>query len=288
REPGPRCHRQRAAACSPLGAQPAYPRAAGPRRDRLRCPGRPFARRMPDASHAVPRPPVRDRSLRVPLGAAVWGALLAGGAWSLASAGAVARGDDRTVPGLLWEHFTAARSEIELSFDRPYWTRVGDPIFVQTADQPFVEVGAITAVIGPDGPVLGKHARWGSYAVGARAVLYENAPELGADATVSYYWSDDSVAWILRTMLPESKREAVAERVRAALDEHSDAVFAGLLPIVTASVQDALELLEAELPRVLRAHRAELQALADEYQDELVEKQLLPLVRAEIFPLVER
>ncbi|MBK8975557.1 MAG: hypothetical protein IPM29_06495 [Planctomycetes bacterium] len=177
--------------------------------------------------------------------------------------------------------------QLELSFDGTYWTRVGDPIFAQGDGQPFVQIGVITAMADANGPVHGRPARWGAPATAATARLFATAPPIDGRATVAWYGSDLSLAWVVRTMLPPARQERLRELVQKAIAAHSEELLASLQPLVKATLTDALHAVEIELPRVLAEHREELQALGLAYQDELVHRELVPLVKEEVFPLLE-
>jgi hypothetical protein len=87
-------------------------------------------------------------------------------------------------------------------------------------------------------------------------------------------------------MLPEEKRRQVAAELKRSFDQHSEEVVGLLRPIAEDAVRDAFSVVEADLTVALRKRNAELERLAGRYQRELVERELVPMVRREIWPVV--
>jgi hypothetical protein len=61
-----------------------------------------------------------------------------------------------------------------------------------------------------------------------------------------------------------------------------------LRPVVDAAINDALSAVEQEVPKALVRHRDDLERLAGKYQREILERQIVPLVRSEVWPIVRR
>lgn len=229
-----------------------------------------------------------SRPVRIAAGCGIWLVALTLGWWALdRHGGAWADGTQGVLPAL-WEHGTARERFLELEFEVASWARVGDGIFAQSVSQPFEQVGVITEIATDEGPVLGARARSGAWITSARARLYGNAPALTEGSVLSYYRTDTSMAWVIKTMLPPDKRAAIVAEIRTAMDAHRDEVVAALKPIVMDSVREAFVAVQQELPGVIRKHRAELQALGARYQEELIQKEVLPLVREEVFPVARK
>ena len=53
-------------------------------------------------------------------------------------------------------------------------------------------------------------------------------------------------------------------------------------------MRDSFSIVEAELPASIERHRPEIEEIGRRYQQNLVEKDILPMVRSEIWPLVRR
>ena len=94
--------------------------------------------------------------------------------------------------------------------------------------------------------------------------------------------------WVLKTMLPEEKRQQVSGLIRNAFAEHHDELARLLQPIMQDAIQDAMQVVEADLPDAMHAHRQEFEQIAGRYQQEMVQKELIPLLRSEVWPVVRR
>lgn len=227
------------------------------------------------------------RIARITLGVVIWLALGWALWWSVntevMSDGSI--GDDLTPA--LWQYATGSRTPVTLELNDYFWMSVGDPIFYETEPGEYERVGEVTAIgTEEEGPVLGSNARTGAWVTQAEAVLYANAPALTTESVVTFYESEGSIGWIVWTMLPPEKREAVLAMLRETVEEHSEAVVAELRPIVEDALRDAIAAVEAELPKAIAAHQERLKALGARYQTELVEERIIPLVKEEILPIV--
>jgi hypothetical protein len=61
-----------------------------------------------------------------------------------------------------------------------------------------------------------------------------------------------------------------------------------LKPVVVGGFADAMEVVEDDLAAALVRHREKLEGLASRYQSRVIEQEIVPLVRKEIWPIVER
>ena len=244
-----------------------------------------------------PRPrswhPGGPTGLRAVLGALVWVALATGGGAAVwrwhtdAIADPATLGPTELVTTLV-EHGRQRGRELELHFAEPRRSRVGDPIFVADAPGRFDQVGVIVGLDDADGRVTGPRARSGVAAIGGRALLYAAAPPLGGRSYLVHYRADESLLWVVRTLLPPAKQARIRLAIRTALDQHGEAIREAMLPIVADSLRAAFAAVERELPEVIAAHRDQLQQLGMDYQDEIVRGELLPVIRTRILPIAER
>jgi len=94
--------------------------------------------------------------------------------------------------------------------------------------------------------------------------------------------------WVLRTVLPAEKRRQIATELSGAFELHREEVVRVLRPVVEDALREAFLVVEQDLPPALERRRDELEQLGGKYQREIVEKELVPLVRQEIWPIVRR
>jgi hypothetical protein len=184
----------------------------------------------------------------------------------------------------LWRYLSAGRSRVELEMSRPVVLAVGDPIFVFQEDGAAIQVGEVARVADSAG-AAGK--RW-TTAVAGEAILYPQAPPLAPGARLDYYTTPDSLEWVVETMLPPHKQRQIALEISGAFQEHQEEILAALRPVVEASFRDAVAVVEQDLPLAVERHRPALEKLGDRYRGDLVARRLTPLVRQEIWPMVQR
>lgn len=218
---------------------------------------------------------------RVTTGLALWAlALAALASWLSGRLGAT----PPLPPGFaaqLWRYASGSRRQVEFCCATPLVLRAGDPIFVVEGPQQVRQVGEIRAVYTADSPAPQQFV----WAVRADALLYPDAPPLDG-ARLDYYETPTSMAWIVATLLPPEKRAQVAQQLRDTLTEHEGQLLAILRPLIEQSLREGIVVLEEDVRLAIDRHQPELDALGARYQREIFERQLLPLVEQEVWPIV--
>ncbi len=214
------------------------------------------------------------RTTRILIGLAVWLLAAAAGGWYLAGRGPESP-LQRDWVGQLWNFARASRRTVKLEFPQSFDVRVGDPIFAGSGGE-IQQVGEITRVPQPSGQR------------NAEAVFYATAPVISASCRLTYHQPPDSLEWVLRTMLPTEKRQQIAGELKRAFQENQEEVLRALRPVVEDALRDAWAEAERELPHAIARQREALERLGSSYQREVVEREIVPLVRAEVWPIVRR
>ena len=216
-----------------------------------------------------------SRIVRIVVGMAIWIAAVGAGWWALAG-----RGERSPIaPRLtrqLWDYAAGRRRVVGVRFSQRVDLRPGDPVFVIKGPEAIRQVGEVASVSATPSGLTG------------RIVLYSCAPPITGDAHLSYHQTPYSIGWVLRTMLSEKNRRQIMAELAAALDAHREELVVLLRPVVQDALRDALRVIEQDLPAVLQRRHEELERLGNKYQREILEKELLPLVRDEIWPIVRR
>jgi hypothetical protein len=212
-------------------------------------------------------------------GLAIW--LLAGG-FVMWRAEKTAEGSiqNQVIPQL-WHYATGRFTPVDFQLDEPAYLAVGDPIFVIG--------GGTVQQVGQVAKVLAGEARPASRAIAARAgtaTFYPSAPKLSEGDQLSYYSSGDSLGWVLHTMLPPEKRIVIARELSAAFEEHQAEILSALQPVIEASLPEVMLVVEEDLRAALKAQREEWIQLGNKYQHEILERQLAPLMKRELWPIV--
>lgn len=215
------------------------------------------------------------KRIRIIVGLVIWIAAIIVGWWCM-----VGRGERSIVqPHLapqLWNYVTVRPQAAELNFDRDCNALCGDPVFVIDGPKSIRQVGQVSKVARTKAGLRGE------------AVFYSTAPPLRTDARLSFHQPPDSMEWVLRTMLPLEKRRQISAELTGAFEKHQDEVIQLLRPIVEDGMREAIAVVEADLPPAIRRRREELEKLGGKYQREVVERELVPLVRSQIWPIVRR
>ncbi len=160
---------------------------------------------------------------------------------------------------------------------------VGDPIFVVQRGA-VRRIGEIRSLRDPE---TGKPTHRAD-ATAAEAIFYSSAPELPEGAKLAYYDSGRTMEWVLETMLPDQKRAEVALLIKRAYAQHHEEILNALLPLVRKSLSDAFVVVERDLPASIKRHSGRIEELGRKYQKNIVEEKITPLVKQEVWPIVQR
>ena len=219
------------------------------------------------------------RTHRILLGGLIWAAALTG-----VVAAARAHGPAVAEPaGRIGRWALRPARTVEAALDGPL--AVGDPVL----DARRRPIGRVVALRGPDGRALA--ATWHAAPAGVTsAVLYEATVAFDPEAEVpdaprlvSHAVARNDGRWILGTLLPEPKRQALFAELRAFLAEHEVQVQGFLRPLAEDAIGHGMLVLEQNLSQALEARRAAIQALLDEHRV-MVKDDLLPVLKRRLGP----
>lgn len=215
------------------------------------------------------------RPLRTAIGLIIWSIALGVCAWWFAGRGEASplRGE---VVGQLWQFMAGGRNVAELEFEDYCPMRERDPVFVVESPQSIRQVGEVST------------ANTTESGIKAQAVFYASAPDIQPGSRLVYYRTEDSMEWVLRTMLPEEKRSLIMAELASAYNDHSEEILQVLRPVAVDALREALAVVEEDLPPALARRSEEFQQLGEKYQQEIVDEDLVPLVREEVWPVVRK
>ncbi len=150
--------------------------------------------------------------------------------------------------------------------------RRGDPIFSQT----------------PVGwKQLGYLDRIDSEAATARVVWYATDVDPYA-YELDYYRNRGKFDDVLETLLPPEKRQRIQDRISQALREHGDEVTAAFRPVVEQSLKESAPVLEDALKASIEAHEEEFKQIGKRWEEDILKKRIVPLLREEVLPTVRQ
>jgi len=154
----------------------------------------------------------------------------------------------------------------------------GDPVLVREADGSWRQVGVVRRTGGKDKKV--------HYTQRIAVSLYDHFTRAERDhLTLEYHSTPTTLDWVVKTMIPPEKQIQMADLIAASWAEHQQEVIEKLQPVMRESLSRAADAIEDQLSDVLKDHEADFAAVGDRYQREILQKELIPLVRAHILPL---
>ncbi len=211
------------------------------------------------------------KHVRIAIGLAFWcaaGALL----WTVSHGWG-----ETTTPGgrpvtQLWQYYTSGR-RLQLHLPPSLALSAGNPVLAADAQGSLQQVGVVLT-LSEDGQT-------------AEAALFPSAGAI--PSAQAYYLSNpDSIGWVVQTLLPPARRQQIQEAMMAAFRENERDLLAALQPVLENSVRDAFGVLEQDLPLAVEHHRPQLEALASRFESEILKRELVPLVKQRIWPIVRR
>ncbi len=170
----------------------------------------------------------------------------------------------------LTRYFTGPRATTQAT-DPAGRLRVHDPIFERREDSTWEQIGHVVSVSADQEHQVTLLWYAGGFPNGCRLIQYRNSGRLEE---------------VVATMLGPAKRQQIQQRLAATINAHGEELAAAFVPLVQTSLRRSLPVVEEEFRRAVDRHRGEIDELAMQWNDEVVEERLIPLARREILPIV--
>ena len=222
------------------------------------------------------------RPIRIIIGICLWAGLLAGAAYSV-NAHLDKTTELRGVIPDLVNYWQSDEQTVALTFDEALPLKVGDPILRVNGANEYEQIGEVRLVREVDTQRIVDLARTRS----AEAVLFARPNDSLRISELDYFHTPNSLDWVVVTMMSPQKQQEVIQVIQQAVDENRDSIVAQLKPVMRRSLQDALVVVEDDLIAALRHRQSTLAAIGGRYQNEVLQKELVPLVKSEILPIVQ-
>jgi len=181
------------------------------------------------------------------------------------------------------------RETIRLQFSESVEIAVGDALFYRGPNESLIPVGEVRALL-RDGSRLPLYHAYAGH--GVREVECTLRPgsldRLPGGLRARLFSVPETFSWVLRTLLPGEKIAAISEKWNQELLSQREEIFEILNPVISKFLQGFQEVLSADLPPALKARRAELGLIGKRLNDEIVEKEFKPLIKTELWPIIER
>jgi hypothetical protein len=192
------------------------------------------------------------------------------------------KGDAKTATDQVGQYLFGSRQFVELKFNPDQVFKVGDILFHHDSgiSKP---IGIITRVDTPESNEMGL-----VYSSTAYAKLYPSAPALSTNDYVTYHSTPDSLAWVMRVMLPPEKRKEISELILDTYKENEVELAGALRPIIQQTIQESARIIQRDLRVALDSRSEKIQQVSRRLQVDLVKEDLIPLLQEEIWPVIKR
>jgi hypothetical protein len=219
------------------------------------------------------------KHFRYYFGIVVWCAALVGSAVI-----PVALSDNNWVLSLgrVWSYLQNERQVVVVNFDQSIFVKEGDPVYLKT-EFGWKRIGQVTS----------EQYTEDGFLQPVRSVtiaFFGDAPPLqsGDGCFVTLHETPGSFEWALKRLFPKSKRDRMLADLKLTFEQHQQEIIGGFTPIVMDLVREIGLVLQEDLRNALTSQRDKIVKIAARYQEGFVEKRLVPLLKEEIWPIVER
>lgn len=220
--------------------------------------------------------------MRIVCGAVIWAFMLGWLAVWLGSSP-----DPKNSPaGSIATWMTSSRSQVELVIKPSQVVATGDPIFLEGSESG-PAIGRIVLIENWDG----KRYEIANTDTAVAELFGGWQKRLGASSTgdleIAFHQTPKSMAWVVRTMLSPSKREEISAIILKTVQEHQPEIVGKLQPLLLAGLRQSGDVLREDLRAAIASHQDEIRILAGRYQQEIIQKKVIPLFTEEIWPIVQ-
>jgi hypothetical protein len=176
-------------------------------------------------------------------------------------------------------YLRAERQYVTVNFDQNLNMKSGDPIFAVT-ENGLKRIGQIL-------PASDNASLVAKFTPSARVVFFGDSPPITNDCYLTIHQSESSFEWAFQKLFPTARRQKVITELKATFELHQKEIVDEFSPIVFDTLQDVGRVLQEDLRHAFAQNREKLAGIAARYQEGFVEKRLIPLVKDEIWPIVE-
>ncbi len=184
----------------------------------------------------------------------------------------------------LWQFAGNQRIDVQLEFEEVQLLAVGDLIFSADTED-YKPIGMISFI--PDIPAEYPPTSL-CYTRSAKATFFGCSPPLRSGDFLNYHRPADDMAWVIRTMLPQKKRDEISKLILESYELNRETLIEAYRPILAQSFNEAAEIIQEDFAAALRRRDTQWDQISQRYQQEFVEQKLVPLIQEELWPIVRR
>ena len=184
----------------------------------------------------------------------------------------------------LINYVSSQRSTIDIVTKDHVVIGIGDSLFA-TIDGKLEPVGVVTA-LDYDAAPQDQPVRL-AWVTRATVTFFSDRPLIDQGSYVDYYMTDQSPAWVVKTMLSPAIRSKISNLIGDAYDRNQADLVEKFRPVIQKMITDSSLLIQQSVIQELTARQDEVSALAQRYQRDVLEKEILPVLQVEVWPIVE-
>ena len=158
--------------------------------------------------------------------------------------------------------------------------RVGDPVL--DAERNYL--GRVQRI---EDLETGLHAEWSVDLPPADVyrvlLVMDPGVELPDDPVFRTHQTPRDARWVIQTLLPKAKRDAVLREMQLFLQRHQAKVSGFLRPLAEDVIEHGMGVLERNLSAALESREGEIKALLDHHR-EMVKEDLVPVIKEQLGP----
>ncbi len=176
--------------------------------------------------------------------------------------------------GQMTRQFSSGSKSFQLQADQALDWQDGDAVFAFVDDR-WEWVGSVRNFRTDDGTT--------------QVTIAWTHPQLQPDFEKpwEYYETPESMAWVANVMLPEDKVKQLSKELVTRFRSRQHELAMNLEPVIVQTIRDLIPVVEDRFRESLRAQQPAIEEVTSHYQSEIFEKQILPLVKSEIMPIVQ-
>jgi len=178
----------------------------------------------------------------------------------------------------LIDYVGAQRSSVDIVSPNHVVLGIGDPLFMEN-----------DGVLEPTQLDLESRTRKIRLAWVKRATVtfFSGSPPIGAGASVELNATDQSPAWVVKTMLSPSMREQISQLISTVYNDHQEELIKQFRPVIQKTIVDSAQLVRDSVVDELKLRQETVAAISQRYQNDVFQEELIPVIQAEVWPIVE-
>ena len=189
----------------------------------------------------------------------------------------------------LVNYAVAQRSSIDVVSPHHVVIGIGDPLFMDSGGT-LEPVGIVTSFeldqTQSDSERHGKKIRL-AWVKRATVTFFSGSPPLDEGAVVELNATDQSPAWVAKTMLSPAMRKKVSKLILSAYNDHQEDLVEQFRPVIKKTIVDAAQLVRDSVVDELERRQDAVAAIGQRYQNDVIQEELMPVIQTEVWPIVE-